>query len=503
MAAPRGTHGERALSEPPPSPYDAGGQHTGGVVLSERLVGVTVMPEFFQNEGVGGVLDRLMRDGGVSAIGTSPYVMVPADERTGGREPPIDAGAGSVRLLDRPLWGKRELFVATAPAFVPDLALYEGLRYQPAVPDELTEQHGRIVADVIAGAKARGLEVHLQVQAAIPPGYRVQFGGPIADDRPRLPDGSLSEIRVDKNGSLASPHIKDYGCAMIRDLVRAYPEIDAIRVDWPEYPPYSFDSLFYDFCDHARVAASRLGFDFEAMRADAGALRATLRGALSDRMLMPWLEPDAGRQRLLALLMDHPGILDLLRFKALLVEELLEAYRTTLSEAGGAGKKLVAHAFPPPWSLISGMDFARAGRHADAIGAKLYTMHWPMMLRGYGEAIALGNPDLRDDLLVRALVRALDIADDAGLPRVKDYAYPEPEQAHPVGRAAQARKIREAQARAGSCPVHAMAHAYGPLEDVRNRFEVAYAAGDRRIWINRYGYMSDDKIRALGEVTRA
>jgi hypothetical protein len=37
-----------------------------------------------------------------------------------------------VRLLDRPLWGKRELFVSTAPSYTPDLRLYRGLRYQPA-----------------------------------------------------------------------------------------------------------------------------------------------------------------------------------------------------------------------------------------------------------------------------------------------------------------------------------------------------------------------------------
>ncbi|MFN9895448.1 MAG: hypothetical protein ACK58M_19715, partial [Acidobacteriota bacterium] len=58
--------------------------------------GVTVMPESIQNEGIESILDRLTA-AGVTRVATSPYVMEPADEKTGSREPPIDAGAGSVR----------------------------------------------------------------------------------------------------------------------------------------------------------------------------------------------------------------------------------------------------------------------------------------------------------------------------------------------------------------------------------------------------------------------
>ena len=95
------------------------------------MTGVTVMPESIQNEGVEAILDRLSA-AGVTHVATSPYVMEPADEKTGSREPPIDAGAGSVRLLDRPQWGKRELFVRTSPSFRPDKKFYAGLRYQPS-----------------------------------------------------------------------------------------------------------------------------------------------------------------------------------------------------------------------------------------------------------------------------------------------------------------------------------------------------------------------------------
>src|SRR5690606_31694705 len=106
-----------------------------------RFLGITVMPEYLQNEGVDAVLDRLAAVG-VTAVATSPYVMEPADEQSGGREPPDDAGAGNVRLLDRPLWGQRALFVRTAPSFAPEKRLYAGLRYQPAEATPLTQREG-------------------------------------------------------------------------------------------------------------------------------------------------------------------------------------------------------------------------------------------------------------------------------------------------------------------------------------------------------------------------
>ena len=247
-----------------------------------RFAGITVMPEYIQHEGIEGVLNNLAR-ARATAVTTSPYVLAPADEKTGSREPPIDAGAGKVRLLDRPLWGRRELFVRTAPSFTPDKRLYSGLRYQPAAPNDLTRRQGPLVGEFLRAARARGLKVYLQVQAAIPPGYRVQFGGPVEDDRPRLPDGRIPPRRVANNGSLASPQIRDYTGALIRDLCRAYPEIDGIRVDWPEYPPYFLDDAFLDFGPHAERAAARLGVPFERMRAGAARLYRTLHGGLKAR----------------------------------------------------------------------------------------------------------------------------------------------------------------------------------------------------------------------------
>jgi hypothetical protein len=465
--------------------------------IATRFLGVTVMPEYIQSETVDGVLTNLIRRARATAVTTSPYVMQPAaDPQSGSREPPIDGGAGKVRLLDRPLWGKRELMVETAPSFEHNLDLFKGLRYQPSPPTSLTRSHGGLLRDFLTAAKARGLRTYLQVQAAIPPGYRVQFGGPVEEDRPRLPGGKIPSKRLANNGSLASVEIRKYTAALLRDIFRVYPDIDGVRLDWPEYPPYYLDDCFLDFNPRVRAAASRLGFDFSAMENAAARLYGDLHGGLTNDALRAWLASDGGRSVLTSFSLDRPGILELIRFKAALSEDYLREMRAVVPR----GKELIAHAFPAPFCFASGLDAARASTVCDGVAVKLYTMHWPMMLSFYASQLVTANPQADESLIVRAVARWMDIADDAGRFRsLADCRYPEPDEPHPHGPAAQANKI--AFARRGSSKIFALAHGYGPLDDYRQRLATAWKASGGRVWINRYGYLSNAKLDATGETT--
>ena len=471
-------------------------------MASPRLVGITVMPEYFQSESVNGVLDRLQRQAAVTAVTTSPYVMEAADRQTGVREPPIDAGAGKVRLLDRTLWGKRELWVRTAPSFQPDPGLYRGLRYQPPAASGLTREQGPLVGEFIRNAQSRGLKVYLQVQAAIPPGYRVQFGQPEPEDCPRLPDGSVPRRRLSANGSLASPHIRDYTLALLRDLCRQYPTIDGLRLDWPEYPPYLLDSIFVDFGEQARKEAERMGFDFDRMRNAAAALYRRLHGELTDGDLRICAEAGSLQEARRRRLPEAGGLDEWIGFKAGLVESLHAGFRQVINDAGGGRMELRPNAFPPPWNIFSGLDYRRVSRYSSALSVKLYTMHWPMMLRFYGDRLRQTNPGVSEPLLVKALTRLFDTGGEPAPARLEDLRYPDPEDPHPVGAAAQHRKIAQAQLEAGTTPVCALVHGYGPTQDFRARLETAQSASRHGFWINRYGHLSDEKLGIVGEVAR-
>lgn len=428
----------------------------------KRFVGITMMPEYIQNEGVDGVLKNLTERAKVTAVTISPYVMEPSNDADASREPPIDAGAGSVRLLDRPLWGKRELRVRTAPSYPHQLGRFRALRYQPMESTDLTQKQGRVVTDFLLEAKRRGLKVYFQVQAAIPPAYRVQFGGPVDDDKPRLPDGSYLKRRVSNNGSLASEHIAQYLEVFLADLVEAYPEIDGIRLDWPEYPPYFYEETFFDFSRHAEMFARERG----------------LGGAKWEELKAETLAAmQSGRLRFV------PALNEL---KAQMAAALIARARKAI-----AGKELIPNAFPPPFHEVSGMDYARVAKHCDGISVKLYTMHWPMMLKFWSEG--------RDAQFFREAQKWMNIG---VFRRVEDCRYPEPEEAHPVSERAQEEKIRAAQRAAGATPVYALAHGYGPVVDFRKRLGIAWRASGGRVWINRYGYLSDAKLTAVGEVCR-
>jgi hypothetical protein len=325
----------------------------------------------------------------------------------------------------------------------------------------------------------------------------VTSGGPTEENKPRLPDGSVPKRRVGNTGTLASQDIRRYTEALITDLCRQYPEIDGIRVDWPEYPQYTLDDAFLDFSAPAEAAARRLGFNFDRMRREAAELYGHLHGNLTDKELQ------SSAFALLPFQSPSPGLQDLGRFKAALVTELLTGFRAALTAAAGSKKELVPNAFPVPFTFASGMDYRLAAKSVDGFSVKLYTMHWPMILRFYGDTLTQANPGISESLLTKRLVATLGIADGPGFPHLNDYKYPDPDTPHHAGVQAQRRKIEAARTAVGSeAQVYALAHGYGPLSDFEQRLAVAWTASANNVWINRYGYLTEGKIDAIGRICR-
>ncbi len=458
----------------------------------KRFLGVTVLGDFILNEGIDPVLENVIGRAGATAVAVNPTVTAPSKEGEGSFQPPPDAGS-SPRLFDRPLWGKPALWVRSAPSFRPNLGYYAHTPYAPRQSDDLTDIHGPLIRVFIRAARRRGLKVYLQLGAASPPLLR-------EEDTPRLPDGRIPDRMAD-TGSLAAPAIREYNRAYVHDLLDHYPEINGLRPDWPEYPCYKLDEAFQDFGPAVKRWTEDKCFDFEGIQRSVAELYRRVHGGQNDRDLLHIGSPARGVFSIVSALRHEPRLMEWLKLKAALSVDILEHWRSTLNEYGGADKELSPNAFMPPFTLLTGFDFDTAGDICAAVSPKLYTMHWSVMIQFWAETLLASNAGLSEHCVVRALASLFDLADENTAERISDYGYPEPNELHPIPTCVLRRKIEQALAQAnGKTAITPLVHGYGPLEDFSRRLQVVADSAVDGAWINRYGYLSDQKLDAVGQI---
>lgn len=461
-------------------------------MATNRFLGITVLGDFILSEGPEAVLENL-HVVGATAVACNPTVTAPAAEGEGSFQPPNDAGS-SPRVFDRPLFGKTALWVRGGVSYRPNTEFYKDSPYRPRQPNDLTEAHGEVIGRFIDAAVDSGLKVYFQIGAAQPSGLR-------DEDKPLLPNGRLYPKRMANTGSLASAAIRAYNRAYIRDLLEAYPRISGFRPDWPEYPCYTLGEAFADFSPHAKSWAEQNGFDFPAIQRDVAALWDSLHGSLTSDDLIDFAEADRGKFSIVSLLTRNPAAAEWLRLKSALSRDMLREWRAAITEFGGPECQLAANAFMPPYTLLTGLDFARAAEHCDSIAPKLYTMHWSLMVQFWGEELLAANPGLDETVLVKALVNLMDLADTGGGTKLADYGYPQPDEPHPIPNEPQRRKIVQAvRAARGKADVYPLVHGYGPPDDFRRRLQLVADSEADGVWINRYGYLGAEKLKTIADV---
>lgn len=457
---------------------------------ARRSLGITMMPEFAQYEGVSAVIDAVGARLGADVLVTTPSVVEPVAAGLGVREPPDDGGAGNDRTLDRELWGCKALHIRSAPSFAPDLARYHNLAFRPPVANALTAREGPVVGRLLDAAKAAGLSVQLQLMAAAPPAIRVQesFGREIAE--PLTLFGGPVRGRVDANRSLASDDLRAYMRALIGDVLANYPQCDALRFDWPEYPPYAPASLLFDFSPAAMCRGQALGHDVEAIRSNAITHLESWRG----RGTLPH---SANLDELLA---GEPWLAALLNYRAALVGDYVRALVVMVHDASQGRVEAIMQAFPPPLNRLSGFNTAALDGVPAEIAVKHYTMHWPMIERAYAADIAAAAGVTEVEAL--RFARPLLGLDEAPAGPVEAVVYPEPGMAHPAGTKLLRGMAQQTTQMIRTSRASIIVHGYGPCEDVLRRFD-AVASVATRLHLNRYGYLSEEKIDALGQRWRA
>jgi hypothetical protein len=467
----------------------------------QKTLAVYCWPPHVQAEGVNAVLDNLQQ-AGVNTVSTAPYVAEPTDPANADRREPPDEGRKNkeaVRIIDRPLWGKREQYLRNAPSFAPNAEMYRDMKFAPREADELTASQGDVVGNFIDEAHRRGMRIYIQMGPSALPRLRAGLDeSELMDDMPRMPDGSLPGERMVNFAAIASPSVQEFFAATARDVLTTYPEADGLLLDRMEQSFYSFPDAFIDFGPHAERAAAAAGFDFDAMRS---ATQAILDGisSLTNAHLIEFADGRDVPFAMASAFRDNPAIADVLAFRSAVTEGYLKRIRQA-ADSVRPGVELVPITFPPPMSMLTGADFSKYSRHVDAVMIKFFTMHWPMIVTYWSQSIVAINPALDPGLVARAVSTLFNMEDEPSS-NIDDYAYPEPETPHPAGTQAQLRKVKQATLAAGDMPILPSVHGYGPLDDVERRWRMGWEGGNHGMWVNRYGYLSQEKLDLLRRVT--
>jgi hypothetical protein len=486
-----------------------------GVETSHRQLGIVLTPAEVQDEGLDRVLDNIQR-AGATAISPTLGVYAPAPTGQGSREPPLDV-SGEVRLLDRPLWGRRALWMRGYTPHPPDPRIWADVPYPPPplAPPELQVD---VVRAIIEGARARGLAVEIQVSPYTLPGapggqtFGGGHGSGNVEDRPRRLHGTVGERIVAGHGCLNNPRVRALGRARLQEAALHYPDVDGMFLDWCEYTSYFLEDCFVCFCEHCRAAAEAGGYDWSRIVRDTRALWDRLHRltpadlAAAERAAPSDDAATSGRADwplpLVETLAAYPGVQDLLRFKADSVQAAAADLRQTLDAAGASGVALGLNGFAPPWSLVTGMDYRRVHEVVQATRCKLFSFHWPMITRWWAESLLAWSPGLDEQAVLRAVQATLDLPapPDEHRRSLADYGMPRPDEPHPITPDALTRKVNQAIRQSGTASCLAYVHGYRPPAEFARVLEAVLASDAQGCWVQRYGYLGDEKLAIMRAV---
>lgn len=458
---------------------------------NKSFIGVFLNPYFVQSEGLDAVFDRL-ESMGTTAVATHSRIGRPVGDNEGVRFPDLH-GDGHRRVLARNLWGSRALQIETAESFMHDPAFYGQNPYAPE-PEPVPDWEG---ADapmaIVREAKARGMEVHLMTHPFL-------HGDLREEDVPVYVDGHRpAEKRFSGNMCLNSPVAREFALAKVAELVHFFPDIDGIMPDWVEFGAYKLEDVFTCFCPHCEAEALRHGFDWELVCRDTLAAWDWLHAlapATVERLAGP--EGDDALDRALK---NKPGLREFVRFKANAVSRFYRDLRQFLTDRGRENITITSRGWPPPWNAASGMNYGLNAEFCEVAAPKLFTFDYCAIPRWYGEVLSKWNPLLGESAILDMLVRTLNLPDAIEGRRFEHYYIPAPDELHLAGIECYGPRIEKVIAAVpGERKVRPFTHAYLPLPQWREMLHLMKDLPVDGIWIQMFGYLSDEKMQAVGEI---
>ena len=243
-----------------------------------------------------------------------------------------------------------------------------------------------------------------------------------------------------------------------------------------------------------------LGYDSKRIEQDVIKLWNYLHNLTSDR-LDHTKRIVQNPSEIIDLLVRFSGYCDFLRFKSDVVHGLYHEIRKAMDQSGYADIELVANGWAPPFNRSSGMDYGRLAETVQCVRPKLYTFHWSSMPRWYGQVLKSWNPDLGESAILEAIKTWFNLPDNIKSPTFANYHIPRATENHPVHFETFAHRVDEVVRQVGErVPVTPLAHGYVPLEQWKQTVTVVRDTAADGMWVQRYCYLSDEKISALAEI---
>lgn len=462
---------------------------------ADRFLGIIVTPANAQSEGLETVLDNVCCTG-ATAIALDPWLLQEATAETGARMPDLHID-GYERLLGRPLWGKRELYVRSFLAYEPDHSRYASTPYAPSVTPLPRDLDRALPQKLIDAAHTRGMEAHMGLAPFLVPALH-------EDDRPRRVDGKLLQPPlIAHNACLNSPDARAFALALIEDTMVHYPDADGLVVDWAEFGAYRLQEHFTCFCAHCAQHAHDLGYNWQEIERDVRALWDALHH-LTPRTLGRARRLMANPSEMVALLASYPGWLAFVRFKAQSVAGFYREVRHCLQRIGRGDMILSARGWISPWNLSSGMDYQQLAAICDAMLPKLFTFDHAVLPRWIGQTLLRWNPALDESQILDVVNAWLNLPDDIAQRSFAHYHIPAPDERHPARLASYRKRLDEIVDQvAGRTSCYPVAHPYMPDAQWKRMLALIRDSAVDGMWVNFYSYLTSTKLEALRQVWHA
>jgi hypothetical protein len=460
-------------------------------MAKRRFLGIVVDPANVQSEGLEQVFDHLQAVE-TDAIGLWPWLVEPVEAGEGTRIPDLHID-GYKRLLSRPLWGRRELYVRSFLAYDPDPGLYIDSPYQPppAAPAGLDR---KIPHRMVEEAHLRGMQVHLGICPIIPSKLP-------SEDRPVRIDGiPVQPPYVANSACLNNAKGQHYALASIEDMLRNFPMADGLILDWVEFGAYRLEDHFTCFCEHCEREAKAAGIDWELVRRDVAALWDWLH-KLTPQSIRRSVRTLENPSELVEQLTHYPGWLHFLKFKAESVVGFYKQVRRLMDGIGFQAEGLSARGWCPPWNRSSGMDYRALAGVCDAVAPKLFTFDHAAMPRWYGETLLAWNPTLSESRILDALIAWMNLPDNFEHRSLAHYAIPAPAEEHPAKLEVYQTRLEEVVDQVdGRARCYPISHSYLPASQWKRMVTLIRDCPVDGMWVNMYGYLSEDKFRILEQI---